>query len=107
MTSQRAVPWVAAVLALLGFITIALRASQRGQAALEKGDSLWRVRYLARFQATRAGAKLQIFLPSDTEHARIFHEDVLYADMSAHRLRSARLPARQIALVARRRARIP
>jgi transglutaminase-like putative cysteine protease len=103
MNARKAAPRVAAVLALIGLACVAVRYEHRRRASLEKVGSLWRVTYRARFQATRAGARLRLAIPADTTHARVFHEDVLYSGLAVQRLRSSRQLAREITLVTRRR----
>ena len=102
MNARRAVPWVAAALVLIGLACVAARFEHRRRAALERVGALWRLTYRARFQATRAGARLRLAIPADTAHARVFHEDVLYSGLAVHRLHSSRQLAREITLVTRR-----
>ncbi|QOV89186.1 7TM domain-containing protein [Humisphaera borealis] len=101
--SLRAVTrWVAVILVLIGTALIALRRQARNEAQAVPGDTLWRVTYKAAFQATHPGARLRVALPSDTNFAKVFHEDILYSGLSAGRMRSSRGLAREFSLVAGR-----
>lgn len=92
---------VAASLAVLGVACVALRFYILHQAQLAHEDTLWRITYKARFNATRTGATLQASAPRDTAHARMFRQDVQYAGLAVQRLRSSRELSREIALTAR------
>ena len=103
MKVRQSAYWVAALLVVVGAACLAWRLHLREQSPLARGDMLWRITYKARFQATRAGAKVRLSVPIDTEHARVFHEDVYYSGLSSQRLRGSRELAREITLATRRR----
>ncbi|MBI5387584.1 MAG: hypothetical protein HZA90_23230 [Verrucomicrobia bacterium] len=103
MNSRRVAVWVAAGLVFLGLICMGLRYRIYRVSRLASGDMLWRITYKAKFQAVRAGAKVRLSIPADTAHARVFRQDVLHSGLSAERLRSSRLFARELSLAAGRR----
>ena len=94
--------WAVVCLCVAGALGIGLRWQARHQAGLDHGDTLWRVTYKTHFQATRAGAKLRVSIPSDSPHARVFRQDMLYSGLAAERLRSSRQMAREVSLAASR-----
>jgi len=100
MNGRRAAWVVAAVLVVAGLAAVALRLYERRQSQLAHGDTLWRITYKVKFNATRTGASLRAAAPRDTAHARIFHQDVQYAGLAAQHLRSSRELSREISVSA-------
>jgi hypothetical protein len=100
VSARRSAWWVAGALVLAGVACVALRLYIQQQAVMARDDSLWRITYTAKFNATSAGAKLRVSAPRDTAHARIFRQDIQYAGLAAQRLRSSRELSSEIALAA-------
>jgi len=93
-------PWVVAVLVLLGTVCVGGRVYVRRQMQLYRGDSLWRLSYAVEFHARKAGTKVHVAIPADTQRARVFRQDLLYSGLSPVRSRPSRALNRQVDLVA-------
>ena len=81
MNMRRATPLVVAAIVVVGGICVNLRIHARRQQQLGDGDALYRLTYAVKFHAERAGARLQVSLPSDTQQGRVYRQDVLYSGL--------------------------
>ena len=98
MNARKTTPWVVAALAALAAASIGLRLYAQHEWELSDGDSLWRLTYTVEFYARQAGAKLYVALPADTPHSRVFRQNLIYAGLTAERLRASRSQTREISL---------
>lgn len=99
MNSRRATAWTVWALVLTGSLCVGLRLYARHQMQLNDGDSVWRLTYTVEFRAPKAGARIRAALPADTEHSRVFRQDLLYSGMMTERQVPARSPSREVGLV--------
>lgn len=82
---QRAtrIAWfVAGALVVSGVGVFSLRSATRRE-RLPKGQSVWQLDYEVEFRADEPGAELRVFLPVDTQRARIIRDDIRRAQLSA------------------------
>jgi hypothetical protein len=100
MNMRRATPLVVAAIVIAGGICVNLRIHARRQQQLGDGDALYRLTYAVKFHAERAGARLQVSLPSDTQQGRVYRQDVLYSGLRSERVGLSRLQSRELTLLA-------
>jgi len=100
MNAKRAMPWVVAMLVLLGAAGVALRVQTQREMQLSPGDTLWRLTYTVTFHAAQSGGKIRAAIPADTVQGRIFRQDLLYSGLTTEHLRPVHSQTREIGLAA-------
>ncbi len=73
------------LLVLAGAGSIGLRTYLIKQLRANQRSTWWRLTYRIELDSDKAGAKIQVAIPTDTPHARVFRENLSFGDLIASR----------------------
>lgn len=102
MNERRVTVWVVCLLVLLGIGGTLLRAYLRHELRMAHGDSLWRVKYAVDFVAAKRGAMVHLAYPGDTQHSRVFRQEIYHRGLISDQQRYARRAIHELALTTER-----
>jgi hypothetical protein len=103
MSGKRSPQWAVTALVLAGAACVSLRATSRYDALVGRGDSIWRLTYAVDFHAQKAGSRLRMAFPFDTQHSRVFRQEFVHPALEVDRFRTNRAETREVVAVAPRR----
>jgi transglutaminase-like putative cysteine protease len=100
LSDKKVTPQVVVTLVLMGVVCVGLRFLARRDVRLGRENTIWRLTYSIECESERPGATLRVAVPRDTQHSRVFRQDLRTVNLRIEPSRRPSSETREVVAVA-------